>query len=204
MRDPDHPRSAANSSACGVELALASYPAFTPPRPGQRAGLRRVHRPPTYRPPRWRTPPYMPMAPGCASPHRTTRASSRLNQPPELPDPLPHSATRRAPLGLIAVAPAAATRAGRPTSGCGYARGPVALAGAPLTRRQAPELLPGSGRTAREPPSAAPPARGQLRHRGISSAGRGHHARFDPQAKGLGEWLRSRTIDIPETLLAWG
>ena len=31
---------------------------------------------------------------------------------------------------------------------------------------------------------------------GVASA-----ARFDPQAKGLGEWLRSRTIDIPEELL---
>lgn len=25
--------------------------------------------------------------------------------------------------------------------------------------------------------------------------------RFDPQAKGLAEWLRSRTVDVPEQLL---
>jgi hypothetical protein len=29
-----------------------------------------------------------------------------------------------------------------------------------------------------------------------------YHARFDPQAKGLGEWLRSRYIDIPEELVS--
>jgi hypothetical protein len=29
----------------------------------------------------------------------------------------------------------------------------------------------------------------------------GASTRFDPQAKALGEWLRSRTIDLPEELL---
>ena len=28
-----------------------------------------------------------------------------------------------------------------------------------------------------------------------------YHARFDPQAKGLGEWLRSRHVEIPTSLL---
>ncbi len=36
---------------------------------------------------------------------------------------------------------------------------------------------------------------------GILGQGVAYQARFDPQAKGLGEWLRSRYIDIPETLL---
>ncbi|MEW2017808.1 acyclic terpene utilization AtuA family protein [Rhodococcus sp. NPDC076796] len=35
---------------------------------------------------------------------------------------------------------------------------------------------------------------------GILGQGVASQARFDPQAKGLGEWLRSRHIDIPETL----
>ena len=35
----------------------------------------------------------------------------------------------------------------------------------------------------------------------ILGQGVAYHARFDPQAKGLGEWLRSRHIDIPEALL---
>jgi hypothetical protein len=36
---------------------------------------------------------------------------------------------------------------------------------------------------------------------GILGEGVAYHARFDPQAKGLGEWLRSRYVDIPERLL---
>lgn len=37
--------------------------------------------------------------------------------------------------------------------------------------------------------------------RGLLGAGVAASTRFDPQAKGLGEWLRSRTVDIPEDLL---
>lgn len=36
---------------------------------------------------------------------------------------------------------------------------------------------------------------------GILGEGVASQARFDPQAKALGEWLRSRHLDIPETLL---
>ncbi|MET0451165.1 MAG: exopolyphosphatase, partial [Mycobacterium sp.] len=36
---------------------------------------------------------------------------------------------------------------------------------------------------------------------GILGKGVAHQARFDPQAKGLGEWLRARHLDIPEELL---
>jgi hypothetical protein len=36
---------------------------------------------------------------------------------------------------------------------------------------------------------------------GILGQGVAYHARFDPQAKGLGEWLRSRHLDIPAELL---
>jgi hypothetical protein len=36
---------------------------------------------------------------------------------------------------------------------------------------------------------------------GLLGAGVAYNARFDPQAKGLGEWLRSRFVDVPEALL---
>jgi hypothetical protein len=36
---------------------------------------------------------------------------------------------------------------------------------------------------------------------GLLGLGVAYHARFDPQAKGLGEWLRSRKVDVPEDLL---
>ena len=35
---------------------------------------------------------------------------------------------------------------------------------------------------------------------GILSQGVASAARFDPQAKGLGEWLRSRHVEIPVSL----
>ena len=37
--------------------------------------------------------------------------------------------------------------------------------------------------------------------RGLLGEGVAAQARFDPQAKALGEWLRSRLVDIPEVLL---
>lgn len=37
--------------------------------------------------------------------------------------------------------------------------------------------------------------------RGLLGEGVAAQARFDPQAKALGEWLRSRHVDIPEVLL---
>ncbi|AWK71607.1 exopolyphosphatase [Rhodococcus oxybenzonivorans] len=39
---------------------------------------------------------------------------------------------------------------------------------------------------------------------GILGQGVASQARFDPQAKGLGEWLRSRHVDIPKALLPEG
>jgi len=36
---------------------------------------------------------------------------------------------------------------------------------------------------------------------GLLGHGVGASIRFDPQAKGLGEWARSRYVDIPEALL---
>jgi hypothetical protein len=36
---------------------------------------------------------------------------------------------------------------------------------------------------------------------GLLGRGVAASARFDPQAKGLGEWLRSRHVDIPDGLL---
>jgi hypothetical protein len=37
---------------------------------------------------------------------------------------------------------------------------------------------------------------------GILGRGVADNVRFDPQAKGLGEWLRSRNIDVPERFLS--
>jgi hypothetical protein len=36
---------------------------------------------------------------------------------------------------------------------------------------------------------------------GLLGAGVAYNARHDPQAKALGEWLRSRVVDVPEAVL---
>jgi hypothetical protein len=36
---------------------------------------------------------------------------------------------------------------------------------------------------------------------GLLGQGVAASSRFDPQAKGLGEWVRSRSVDVPEELL---
>jgi len=38
--------------------------------------------------------------------------------------------------------------------------------------------------------------------RGLLGEGVAASSRFDPQAKGLGEWVRSRYVEIPEELLS--
>jgi hypothetical protein len=38
--------------------------------------------------------------------------------------------------------------------------------------------------------------------RGLLGEGVAYNARFDPQAKALGEWLRARFADIPRELLS--
>jgi hypothetical protein len=37
---------------------------------------------------------------------------------------------------------------------------------------------------------------------GLLGEGVAYNARHDPQAKALGEWLRARTVDVPESVLA--
>jgi hypothetical protein len=120
---------------------------------------------------------------------------------PALPDPLAAGETRRAPLGSIAGA-----RSGD--------KGGSANVGVwvrtleqwrwlahTLTEAKLRELLP---ETAELPITRhlLPNLRAvnfvidDLLGRGVA-----YQARFDPQAKGLGEWLRSRTLDIPIELL---
>ncbi len=63
------------------------------------------------------------------------------------------------------------------------------------------ELLPETAAADVDRYELPEPAGGQLRHRGLLGRGRGVQTRFDPQAKALGEWLRSRYVDVPEVLL---
>ena len=122
--------------------------------------------------------------------------------PPPLPEPLPAGPTRRVPLGRIAGA-RSGDKGGSANVGV-WVRTDEQwrwLANT-LTVDLLKELLPETAELDGHPPRAAQPARGRTSSStGSSGQGVAYQARFDPQAKGLGEWLRSRHVDIPESLL---
>jgi hypothetical protein len=118
-----------------------------------------------------------------------------------LPEPFEFGATRRAPLGLIAGA-RSGDKGGSANVGV-WVRSDEQwrwLAHT-LTVEKLRELLPET--------ADLPVTRHLLPNLramnfvidGILGQGVAYQARFDPQAKGLGEWLRSRHVDIPESVL---
>ncbi|MEZ0068279.1 hypothetical protein ABIA32_004303 [Streptacidiphilus sp. MAP12-20] len=120
---------------------------------------------------------------------------------PELPPPLPGSPTRRAPLGLVAGA-RSGDKGGNANIGL-WARSDEGwhwLAHT-LTVARLQELLPETAELT-VTRTLLPNLRAlNFTVEGILGEGVASRARFDPQAKALGEWLRSRHLDIPEALL---
>ncbi|HZA09756.1 acyclic terpene utilization AtuA family protein [Mycobacterium sp.] len=200
-RDPDPANVGRQFSSAAVELALASYPGFhttAPPGDGQVYGVFNAG---------W--------VPADAVPHIAVHADGSRTEIPAaaetrellpvppfaLPEPLPFGETRRLPLGVIAGA-RSGDKGGSANVGLWVRTGDqwrwLAYA---LTVEKLRELLPEAAHL--------PITRHVLPNlravnfviEGILGAGVAYQARFDPQAKGLGEWLRSRHVDIPETLL---
>lgn len=201
VRDPDPANVGRQFSSAAVELALASYPGFhvtAPPGDGQVYGV---------------------FTPGYVAadqvPHVAVHADgTRVDIPcttdtlelapaaePPLPEPLPDGPTQRVPLGRIAGA-RSGDKGGSANVGV-WVRTDEQwrwLANT-LTIELLAELLPEAAEF------------GVTRHLlpnlravnfvidGILGQGVAYQARFDPQAKGLGEWLRGRYLDIPENLL---
>lgn len=188
-------------SGAAVELALASYPGFhvlAPPGKGSPYGVFEDV--------------YVPhgavdhvavLHDGRRLPVAPAQETAVLDDPPAppLPEPLPEGPTRRAPLGLIAGA-RSGDKGGNANIGV-WARTDEAwrwLAHT-LTVDRLRELLPET--------AELPVTRHDLPHlralnfvvEGILGEGVAAQHRFDPQAKALGEWLRSRHLDIPEALL---
>ncbi len=120
---------------------------------------------------------------------------------PELPDPLAPGPTRRAPLGRV-VGARSGDKGGDANIGL-WARSDEGwrwLAHT-LTVDRLRELLPET--------AELPVARHLLPNLravnfvvlGLLGQGVGAQARFDPQGKAVGEWLRARYLDVPEVLL---
>ena len=201
VRDPDPANVGRQFSSAAVELALASYPGFTvtaPPGDGQVYGV--------Y------TPGYVDAA---KVQHVAAHADgTRIEIPcatetlvlqpadaPPLPEPLPAGTTQRAPLGRIAAA-RSGDKGGSANVGV-WVRSDEQwrwLANT-LTVELLKQLLPET--------ADLPVTRHLLPNlravnfviEEILGQGVAYQARFDPQAKGLGEWLRSRHLDIPAVLL---
>ncbi|MYW19622.1 acyclic terpene utilization AtuA family protein [Streptomyces sp. SID2955] len=201
VRDADERLVGRALGGAAVELALASYPGFhvlSPPGKGAPYGVfedvyvphgdvdhvavlhdgRRVPVPPP----------------------EDTRPLREV-VPPPLPEPLPAGPTRRAPLGLVAGA-RSGDKGGDANVGV-WARTDDAWRwlAHELTTDRFRQLIPES-RDLTVTRHLLPNLRAlNFVVEGILGAGVASQARFDPQAKALGEWLRSRHLDIPETLL---
>lgn len=201
VRDPDPANVGRHFSSAAVELALASYPGFhvtAPPGDGQVYGV---------------------FTPGYVAadqvPHVAVHADgSRVDIPcatetlelapaaaAPLPEPLPAGPTRRAPLGRVAGA-RSGDKGGSANVGVWVRTDEQwRWLAHTLTVELLKELLPEAADfdvTRHLLPNLRAV---NFVIDGILGQGVAYQARFDPQAKGLGEWLRGRYLDIPESLL---
>ena len=202
VRDPDPKKVGRQFSAAAVELALASYPGFTttaPPGDGQVYGLFK----PGYVDATV-VPHVAVLADGARvdiAPSAETVALGPVDDP-ALPEPLPAGPTRRAPLGTIAGA--------RSGDKGGSANVGVWVRTDAQWRWLAHTLTVDTLRDLLPETADLPVTRHLLPNlrainfviEGILGEGVAYQARFDPQAKGLGEWLRTRHLDIPEELIS--
>jgi hypothetical protein len=201
VRDPDPANVGRHFSSAAVELALASYPGFTttaPPGEGQVYGVF--------------TPGYVDAG---EVPHVAVHADGTRTDIPAatetkalepvgpfaLPEPIPFGETRRAPLGFVAGA-RSGDKGGSANVGVWVRTGEQwRWLAHTLTVDKLRELLPETADLV-VTRHLLPNLRAvNFVIEGILGLGVAHQARFDPQAKGLGEWLRARHIDIPQEFL---
>ncbi|PXY19090.1 acyclic terpene utilization AtuA family protein [Prauserella muralis] len=201
VKDADPKVAGRAFSGAAIELALASYPGFHVTAPPSDASPYGVY---TDAYVDAREVPHVAVLPDGTrvdiAAATEIRALSDVDDP-ALPEPLPQGPARRAPLGLVAGA-RSGDKGGSANVGV-WARTDEAwrwLAHT-LTTAELRTLLP---------ETAELPVRRYLLPNlravnfvvdGLLGEGVSSQARFDPQAKALGEWLRSRQVDIPEVLL---
>jgi hypothetical protein len=199
IKTPDPQRAKAFSRAC-VELALSSYPGFTltaPPADGTPVGV--------YRPE---------FVPQTAVEHVAVLPDGRrrlIGAPDEFaePDPTiewsaeepPGGPTRRSPLGVVAGA-RSGDKGGDANLGV-WVRDEAAYGwlAHELTVERLRRLLPETKDLDIERHALPNLLALNFVLHGLLGQGVAASTRFDPQAKALGEWLRSRQVDVPEVLL---
>ncbi|WP_405615405.1 acyclic terpene utilization AtuA family protein [Streptomyces sp. NBC_00076] len=201
VRDPEQEVVGRALSGAAVELALASYPGFhvlAPPGKGAPYGVFE-----DVYVPHGAVDHVAALHDGRRVPVAPAQETLVLDDVPEPtpPAPLPPGPTRRAPLGLVAGA-RSGDKGGNANVGV-WARTDDAWRwlDRTLTVDLLRDLLPETAglRVTRHP---LPNLRAlNFVVEGILGEGVAAQHRFDPQAKALGEWLRSRHLDIPEALL---
>ncbi|MEU4208444.1 acyclic terpene utilization AtuA family protein [Streptomyces sp. NPDC026206] len=201
VRDRDPEVGRAVNAAC-AELALASYPGFHVATPPGRTTPYGVFEAAYVDADTVRHTAVLPdgtRVPVLPAPVRAAELAAVAE--PVLPEPLPCGPTRRAPLGLVAGA-RSGDKGGSANVGV-WVRDDDAwrwLAHT-LTVERFRQLLPETAGFA--------VTRHVLPHLralnfvvdGLLGEGVASQARFDPQAKAVGEWLRARHLQIPEVLL---
>ncbi|MFD9390387.1 acyclic terpene utilization AtuA family protein [Streptomyces sp. NPDC060000] len=203
VRDPEQDLVGRALSGAAIELALAGYPGFhvlAPPGKGSPYGVFEAA--------------YVPQEdvehlavlddgrrlPVAAPPAADTLVLEEVPEP-GLPDPAPSGPVRRAPLGLVAGA-RSGDKGGDANVGV-WVRTDEAWRwlAHELTTDRFRQLIPESRELAVTRHTLPRLRALNFVVEGILGDGVAAQHRFDPQAKALGEWLRSRHLDIPEALL---
>ncbi|MFI8518777.1 acyclic terpene utilization AtuA family protein [Streptomyces sp. NPDC085481] len=201
VRDQDPEAVGRALTAAAIELALASYPGFhvtAPPGKGAPYGVFETAYVPAGEVPHTAVLPDGTRAPVPVPPR--TRPLAPVPRPP-LPEPLPDGPVRRAPLGLVAGA-RSGDKGGDANVGV-WVRDDRAWRWLAhyLTTDRFRRLLPETAGSSVERHLLPDLRAVNFTVTGLLGEGVASRSRFDPQAKGLGEWLRSRHVDLPEELL---
>lgn len=205
IRTPDAKRAKGFSRAC-VELALASYPGFTltaPPADGTPIGVYRAAYVAGTAVPQTAVLPSGDRVdvPNETGPYETGpyESTSTVVRAAEV-QPLPPGPSRRRPLGTFLGA-RSGDKGGDANLGV-WARNEAGFRWLhhELTTDRLRELLPeATDLEIERHPLPNLLAVNFVLH-GLLGAGVAASTRFDPQAKALGEWLRSRIVDVPEVI----
>ncbi|MFE4752045.1 acyclic terpene utilization AtuA family protein [Streptomyces mirabilis] len=201
VRDPDQDAVGRTLSGAAIELALASYPGFhviAPPGKGSPYGVFE-----DVYVPQGAVEHVAVLHDGRRVPVAQATDTLVLEPVPEpaLPEPLPPGPTRRAALGAVAGA-RSGDKGGNANVGV-WVRSDDAWRWLvhQLTADRFQNLITES-RHLKVVRHTLPNLRAlNFVVEGILGEGVASQHRFDPQAKALGEWLRSRHLDIPEALL---
>ena len=201
VKDPDRALVGRSFSAAAVELALASYPGFHVTAPPSDAAAYGVCTAAFVD--RKQVPHIAVLSDGSnvdIAPGTETLELADVDEP-EVDRPLASGPTRRVPLGVLFGA-RSGDKAGDANLGV-WARSDEAWRWLThnLTVEELRRLLPETA-PLRVRRYVLPNLRAlNFVAEGLLGEGVAAQARFDPQAKALGEWLRARYVDIPEVLL---